>query len=74
MSMLQKLKEILWRSDQDEQIPLDDTLTIRINKKEKQLFKAYCELKRISMSDLIRESTATYINTFLQMEEEKKVG
>lgn len=71
MSILSKLKEIIWRSEQDDIIPLDDTITIRINKKEKELFKAYCKLQRISMSDLIRESTTNYINEFLTLEETK---
>lgn len=73
MSILQKLKEIMWRSEQDDYIALDDTITIRINKEEKKLFKAYCNLRKISMSDLIRESTTKYIEEFLNLEE-KKVG
>lgn len=43
----------------------DCRLQIRLNKKELELYKAFANFKKISVSKLIRDSANSYIDNFI---------
>lgn len=51
----------------EEGIILDDRFEFRLNSKEKQLIKKYCDLKHISASEFFRSLAMKEIDNFIQM-------
>lgn len=45
---------------------LDDTISIRINSKEKVLFEKYAEMKEIELEDLIKTLVRKDIDEFIK--------
>ena len=52
---------------EEEELVLDDRLEFRLNKKEKQLIKKYCQLKHISASEFFRDLAMKEIDTFIKL-------
>lgn len=52
---------------EEEELVLDDRLEFRLNKKEKQLIKKYCDLKHISASEFFRDLAMKEIDGFIRM-------
>ncbi|WP_300381040.1 DUF6290 family protein [Clostridium sp.] len=52
---------------EEEELVLDDRLEFRLNKKEKQLIKKYCDLKHISASEFFRDLAMKEIDSFIRM-------
>ena len=50
----------------EKEIILDDRFEFRLNKKEKQLIKKYCELKHISASEFFRTLAMKEIDSFIE--------
>ena len=50
----------------EKEIILDDRFEFRLNKKEKQLIKKYCELKHISGSEFFRTLAMKEIDSFIK--------
>lgn len=50
----------------EEEIILDDRFEFRLNSKEKQLIKKYCDLKHISASEFFRSLAIKEIDNFIK--------
>lgn len=50
----------------EKEIVLDDRFEFRLNSKEKQLIKKYCDLKHISASEFFRSLAMKEIDTFIK--------
>jgi uncharacterized protein (DUF1778 family) len=57
----------LFRRENEEEIILDNRLEFRLNKKEKQLIKKYCDLKHMSASEFFRDLAMKEIDNFIRM-------
>lgn len=50
----------------EKEIILDDRFEFRLNKREKQLIKKYCDLKHISASEFFRTLAMKEIDSFIK--------
>lgn len=50
----------------EKEIVLDDRFEFRLNSKEKQLIKKYCDLKHISASEFFRSLAMKEIDSFIK--------
>ena len=57
----------LFKRENEEEIILDDRLEFRLNKKEKQLIKKYCDLKHITASEFFRDLAMKEIDSFIRI-------
>ncbi len=66
--MLSKIIELINSIfKKEEEITLDDRFEFRLNSKEKQLIKKYCDLRHISASEFFRSLAMKEIDNFIKM-------
>ncbi|WP_035285319.1 MULTISPECIES: DUF6290 family protein [Clostridium] len=65
MSKIVELINFLFKK-QEKNIILDDRFEFRLNSKEKQLIKKYCDLKHISASEFFRSLAIKEIDNFIK--------
>ncbi|MGL5086029.1 MAG: DUF6290 family protein, partial [Clostridium sp.] len=61
--LVELLKKIF--GEEVEESVLDARLEVRVNSKEKQLIKKYCQLKQTNCSNLVRSLLMKEIDTFI---------
>lgn len=64
MSKIIELINSIFKKEKD--IILDDRFEFRLNSKEKQLIKKYCDLKHISASEFFRSLAIKEIDNFIK--------
>lgn len=65
MSKIMELINFIFKKE-EEDIILDDRFEFRLNSKEKQLIKKYCDLKHISSSEFFRSLAIKEIDDFIK--------
>lgn len=65
MSKIVELINFLFKKEEKD-IILDDRFEFRLNSKEKQLIKKYCDLKHISASEFFRSLAIKEIDNFIK--------
>ena len=63
MSSILKLIKFIFKKKEDS--ILDDKVELRLNSKEKQLIKKYCDLKDISINEFLRTVAMKEIDEFI---------
>ena len=67
MSILKDLIRIVFGGKEEEDLTLNARLEFRLNKKEKELIKKYCEFRQITVSDFMRTSANKEIENFIKV-------
>ena len=71
MSILKDLIRIVFGGKEEEDLTLNARLEFRLNKKEKELIKKYCELRQITISEFMRSSATKEIDSFIKVNNQK---
>lgn len=65
MSKIMELINFIFKKEEKD-IILDERFEFRLNSKEKQLIKKYCDLKHISVSEFFRSLAIKEIDDFIK--------